>query len=78
MTLAALWKKRFMIILSKIVLQHTPLIIPLMLNEVFEYRLVTRGLWPASSLDLNSCNFLSLTPPPLQKQMKCIQIMLTY
>jgi hypothetical protein len=27
------------------------------LNEAFENRLISRGLWPARSPDLNSCNF---------------------
>jgi hypothetical protein len=30
------------------------------LNEVFGDRLISRGLWPARSLDLNPCDFYML------------------
>jgi hypothetical protein len=55
----ALWKKKkYMIILCKMVLQHTlPLYSINVLNKVFENRLISRGLWPARSPDLNPCDF---------------------
>jgi hypothetical protein len=50
-------KKRHMIILCKMVLQHTATYSINVLNEVFENRLISRGLWPARSPDLNPCDF---------------------
>jgi hypothetical protein len=50
-------KKRHMVILCKMVLQHTATYSVNGLNELFEDRLLSRGLWPARSPDLNPCDF---------------------
>jgi hypothetical protein len=56
--LTVLWKKkRHMVILCKMGLQHTATYSIFYLNEVFEDRLISRGLWPARSPDLNPRDF---------------------
>jgi hypothetical protein len=50
-------KKRHMVILCKIVLQHTATYSISVLNEVCEDRLISRELWPAMSPDLNISDF---------------------
>jgi hypothetical protein len=51
--LRALQKKRHMVIICKMVLQHTANYSTTVLNEEFEDRLISHRLWPERSPDLN-------------------------
>jgi hypothetical protein len=56
--LTALWKnKRHGYFMQDGATAHTAAYSINVLNKMFEDRLISRGLWPARSLDLNPCDF---------------------
>jgi hypothetical protein len=50
-------KKRHSYFMQDGATAHTATYSKNVLNEVFEKRLISRGLWPARSPDLNPCDF---------------------